>query len=429
MWPLGIASQDNLIFQLAYEAEGRAVPNLASSPLNGSSAHLERIVLLLLLALLLVVGLAAAHSVVSERQQQHEARAGILRSLRQLPRPLASAIPCSSRANIVYLYFTNCDPCESEYLRLFSESVLLWTRDLAPSLVHVEATNYLKDREAGRIFFDAFNVSRNMSGHSLLFIYSENEGFVFEFPDGSNDVPVAISYLTGSPSPIMPGPPTVQAAATYGLGLMVGTDPCFTAVVSSLYVSGGASRRSAARRVLAMAAGVAYAYTLLSFASICVEDLWSSVPLTSLTSVVTLFLALALIIDGVYSLTMKLKGFQAKSLLFKTPRKLTVVMARLLRRDTIEIDMVLGAFVAIFKLPCMAPQIFIVMLSSEKEFLLNVAAFAFGVASSAITIAILIILGIICTEKLVTLRWYGKSIQRIVIAIILAWTAFALLSR
>jgi len=352
----------------------------------------------------------------------------MLRSLRQLPRPVAPPLPCSSRVNIVYLYFTNCDPCESEYLRLFDESVTLWTRDIAPKSVHVEANNYLKKQDIGRVLFDVFNVSRNMFGHSLLFIYGDGEGFVFSFPDGDHDIPAAIRYLARNAVSGSLNFPRVQAAVTFGLGLMVGTDPCFIAVMSSLYVSSDTTKKHLAGRVLAIAIGTAYAYIVLSFASLRAADLWSSLPLTWLTALVAVFLAVALLIDGLYGLLARLRGLQESPLLFKTPKKLASEIRRLIDTDSLVTDMLLGTFLAVFKLPCMAPQLLIVMLSSPGEFLPNVVAFASGILSSAIAMAVLVVLGIICTDRLIAVRWYGRSIQRIVIGTIMGWTAFKLLS-
>jgi type IV secretory pathway VirB2 component (pilin) len=75
----------------------------------------------------------------------------------------------------------------------------------------------------------------------------------------------------------------------------------------------------------------------------------------------------------------------------------------------------------------MAPQLLIVMLSGPRQFLLNVITFTFGIISSTIVIAVLIALGIMCTNRLLTVRWYGRSVQRIIIGAAIAFTALTLL--
>lgn len=179
-----------------------------------------------------------------------------------------------------------------------------------------------------------------------------------------------------------------------------------------------------------MATGVVYAYIVLLLFSVSLQttNLWSFLPFTRITSIVVLLVAVALLIDGGYSLLAKLRGSNVSSLLFKTPSDIASVIRRIVGIESLPADVLLGSFLAVFKLPCMAPQLFIVMLLEPRKLLPYVIAFTSGVLSSTIAIAILIAIGIMGTANLLRVKWYGRSIQRIAVGLIMGWAAVTLLS-
>lgn len=389
------------------------------------------VIFVVTLVLLLVSAFTIAQGAVSERERRFEEHRGeIFRNIGQQARPISSDLPSHAKINIVYLYFTYCLVCEREYLESFQAHVPALIGNLSVGSIYVDAINYAIRQEMGGKFFEAFNVSRSLVGRPLLFVFGEGEGFVFDFPQGAYSIPAAVDYLVGDVASLKSEPRPFQAFATYALGLMVGTDPCFIAVASYLYVLSGTSRRRVAKRVLAMATGVVYAYIVLLLFSVSLQttNLWSFLPFTRITSIVMLLVAVALLIDGGYSLLAKLRGSNVSSLLFKTPSDIASVIRRIVGIESLPADVLLGSFLAVFKLPCMAPQLFIVMLLEPRKLLPYVIAFTSGVLSSTIAIAILIAIGIMGTANLLRVKWYGRSIQRIAVGLIMGWAALTLLS-
>lgn len=341
-------------------------------------------------------------------------------------------LPQDNKTHVIFLYYTTCPACEDDKNLFIAKSYPAWQGNLSYDQVSFGAVNYYRKKDVGEAYFKSFNISKSQTGASTLVIHDSKVGLVYYPPFNDARVQKAVYYvakgslleMTQKKSEARFSQPLV-----YALGAISGFNPCLIALASFFFATATKTElKGVARRIGLISLGLVYAY--LIFFSLLVSNPAVMGSLVSLTwLVVAALVAMALIhfaevAHDIYSRRWGSgSSIEAKMPLFRTPNFLKNFLARAREANSPAYDFVLGAIFSLVKLPCIAVFLLVLLVNSATP-LVDVAIFTFGVASPIILMGLLIGLGMIKVNRLNTVQFKGRLIQRTVIGVALLVSTF-----
>lgn len=214
----------------------------------------------------------------------------------------------------------------------------------------------------------------------------------------------------------------------YALGAVSGFNPCLVALASFFFATATQTElKGVAKRIGLISLGLVYSYIVLF--SLIVSNPTATSTLASLTWLIVFILVVMALLhfievgQDVYSRRWGSgSSIEAKVPLFRTPKPLKGLLVRVRELNSPVYDFALGAVFSLIKLPCIAAFL-VVMLVNSTTPLADVTIFTLGVASPIILMGILIGLGMVKVNRLSTIQFKGRLIQRIVIGAALLMSA------
>ncbi|MGQ9542550.1 MAG: cytochrome c biogenesis CcdA family protein [Candidatus Bathyarchaeia archaeon] len=328
-----------------------------------------------------------------------------------------------NKTHAIFFYYTTCPACDDGENLFISRSYPTWQGNLTREEVSFEAINYYRKKEIGEAYFRAFNVSRSQFGGSFLIVHNSRMGLIYYPPFDDMKVQKAIYYLTrgsmgGSTSGR--GNQYLSQPLIYILGVASGFNPCLIALISFFFATATQTElKDATRRIGLVSIGLLYTYILLFSLIISTPSVMSSIG--SLTWIIVLILvALGLlhfieVSHDLYARRWGLgSGIEAKIFLFRTPRFLKTLLSKVEETNSPLFDFTLGVLFSLVKFPCIAALLIVLLVRSTSP-LIDIVIFTFGVASPVILLGMLIGFGMVKVNRLNTLQFRGRLIQRVLI--------------
>jgi len=327
------------------------------------------------------------------------------------------------KTHAVFFYYTTCPACDSGENLYISKSYPTWQGNLTREEVKFDAVNYYRKKDVGEAYFKAFNVSRSQYGGSFLIIHNSRMGLVYYPPFDDSKIQNAMYYLArGSleASKYSGGGQYLSPALVYVLGATSGFNPCLIALISFFFATANQTElKRAARRIGLVAIGLLYTYTLMF--SIIISNPTVMGSLESITWIIILILVafgLLHFVEVSYDIYARRwgggSGIEAKMFLFRTPKFLKTLLLRAKEADNPLFDFTLGSIFSLVKFPCIAALLVVLLVRSTSP-LTDTVVFTFGVATPVILLGALIGLGMVKVNKLSSLQFKGRLIQRLLI--------------
>jgi cytochrome c biogenesis protein CcdA len=327
------------------------------------------------------------------------------------------------KTHAVFFYYTTCPACDSGENLYISKSYPTWQGNLTRDEVKFDAVNYYRKKDVGEAYFKAFNVSRSQYGGSFLIIHNSRMGLVYYPPFDDSKIQNAMYYLArGSleASKYSGGGQYLSPALVYVLGATSGFNPCLIALISFFFATANQTElKRAARRIGLVAIGLLYTYTLMF--SIIISNPTVMGSLESITWIIILILiafGLLHFVEVSYDIYARRwgggSGIEAKMFLFRTPKFLKTLLLRAKEADNPLFDFTLGSIFSLVKFPCIAALLVVLLVRSTSP-LTDTVVFTFGVATPVILLGALIGLGMVKVNKLSSLQFKGRLIQRLLI--------------
>lgn len=349
----------------------------------------------------------------------------------QAPQKLDQQLASNNKTHIVYLYFASeCKICEQGHLNFFARHLRAWTANVSDANVNAKALNYAKLPKEGKEIFEAFSLSGERVGESLVAVYNREEGFTFPPTVGDAAINSAVRYLVyGVPVSTERETIVTSKPFMFFIGLVAGINPCLMALTSFLFMYTTQTKVAyRVRRIFIVVSGILYVQLALTFmffsfpGSVVYISQVTPLIISALVILGTLYL-----IEAGYDFYMvrRTGGPQKSKLpLFSTPRRLKVVIGKATLRDNPYFDFALGALFGLVKLPCLAATYLFVFLSSPGELILNTIIFHSGAIFPIVLIVALIAIGLLKTSRLDAIRFKGRTLQRTVVGFILILGGF-----
>jgi len=380
----------------------------------------------------------AALSAVNESRRLQSSRAQIQREIGATPVAFESTdgLLSDNKTHVVFLFSTTCPACEASTSRSIKELYLTWLGNLTYNEVSLSIINYYVMKENGEAYFKAFNIPRNQTSGPVLVVHNSRVGLVYYPPFEDLKVQKGVYYLTRG-SLIEAAPKKNEARFSqllvYALGTVSGFNPCLVALASFFFASATQTElKRVARRISLISLGLIYAYIV--FFSLIVSNptvMGSLAASTWLIASILAFVGLLHFVEVGQDLYSRRWGsginLEAKMPLFRTPKPLKEFVVRARELNSPVFDFVLGIIFSLIKLPCIA-VLFVVLLVNSTTPLTDTMIFTFGVASPVILMGALIGFGMVNVNRLSTVRFKGRMIQRAVIGAALLISAALVIS-
>ncbi|MEM3430627.1 MAG: hypothetical protein QXI59_04110 [Candidatus Bathyarchaeia archaeon] len=327
------------------------------------------------------------------------------------------------KTHAVFFYYTTCPACEGGENLYISRSYPTWQGNLTREEVKFDAINYYRKKDIGEAYFKAFNVSRSQYGGSLLIIHNSRVGLVYYPPFDDLKIQNAMYYLArGSleASKYSGGGQYLSPALIYVLGATSGFNPCLIALISFFFATATQTElKRAARRIGLVAIGLLYTYTLLFTLIISNPTIMGSLEsITWIIIIILIALGLLHFVEVSYDIYARRwgggSGIEAKTFLFRTPKFLKNLLSRAKEANNPLFDFTLGSIFSLVKFPCIAALLIFLLVRSTSP-LTDTIIFTFGVTTPVILLGALIGLGMVKVNKLNSLQFKGRLIQRLLI--------------
>lgn len=382
--------------------------------------------------LLVTLGYAAFSTVEYENRRLETNGAQTQNELGAVPVAFepVKGLRLDNKTQVVFLYYTTCPACEESKNLFITRSYPTWQGNLTSDEVSFGAVNYYRKKDVGDAYFKAFNIS-SQAGGSVLVAHNSMMGLVYYPPLKDMDVQKGVYYLTrGSMAETSQESSEVRFSQPliYALGAVSGFNPCLVALASFFFATATQTElRGVAKRIGLISLGLVYSYIVLF--SLIVSNPTATSTLASLTWLIVFILVVMALLhfievgQDVYSRRWGSgSSIEAKVPLFRTPKPLKGLLVRVRELNSPVYDFALGAVFSLIKLPCIAAFL-VVMLVNSTTPLADVTIFTLGVASPIILMGILIGLGMVKVNRLSTIQFKGRLIQRIVIGAALLMSA------
>ncbi len=341
-----------------------------------------------------------------------------------------------NKTHIVFLYYTSCPACEDTKNLYITKSYPTWKGNLTDNEITINAINYFRRKDVGEAYFKAFNISGSEFGGTVVVIHNSKVGMVFIPPLDDMKVQKAAYYLARG-SVIRPVQVKKEARFSqplvFALGAISGFNPCLIALVSFFFATATKTElKSVARRIGLISLGLIYAYII--FFSLIASNpavMGSLVSLTWLIALILIGMGLLYFVEVGQDIYSRKWGggssIEPKVPLFKTPQPVKNFLDTARSTNSPVYDFVLGVIFSLIKLPCIALFLLILLVNSVTP-LMDIIIFTLGVATPIIVIGLLIGLGMIKVNRLSTVQFKGRLVQRTIIGAVLLISAVLVLT-
>ena len=393
--------------------------------MNAKNVRYAVVALIAVSLLLAVVGNAAFLTVKDGGKKEVSNSGQIQKDLGSAPiafEPKAE-LRIDNRTHVVFLYYTTCPACEDDKNLFITKSFPTWQGNVTDKEISFDIVNYYRKKDIGEAYFKAFDITQSQFGGTILVIHNSRVGLVYYPPFDDAKIQKAVYYTTrGSIVEVVQRKSEARFSQplVFALGAVSGFNPCLIALASFFFATATKTElKGVARRITLISLGLIYAYVVLF--SLIASNPVAMGYLASLTwVVVVVFVALGLlhfveVAQDVYS--RKWGGgssIDAMIPVFKTPESMKRFLARVRELNSPVYDFALGALFSLAKLPCIAVFLIVLLVNSVSP-LLDIIIFTLGVASPIIVMGALIGVGMIKVNRLSTVQFKGRLIQRLVI--------------
>ena len=405
-----------------------------------SLKNVKRLLPILVAVTVLVVALGtAAFFVAQEESRRLESdRAQIQRDLGAIPIEFepSDVLFLDSKTQVVFLFSTTCHACEESTKKSIGELYSTWLGNLTYDEASLNVVNDYREKDIGEAYFKAFKIPRNQTSGPVLVVHNSRVGLVYYPPFENMKVQKGVYYLTrGSLTEAVQKKSEARFSQLliYALGTISGFNPCLVALASFFFASATQTElKSAARRIGLISLGLIYAYVV--FFSLIVSNptvmglLAASNWIIAFILVVVGLLHFVEVAQDIYSRRWGSGGnTEARVPLFRTPKPLKEFLVKVRGLNSPVYDFALGIVFSLIKLPCIA-VLFVVLLVNSTTPLMDTLIFTLGVASPVILMGLLIGFGMVNVNRLSTVRFKGRLIQRTVIGAALLISALLVIS-
>jgi len=342
----------------------------------------------------------------------------------------------NNKTQVVFLFSTTCPACEDSTKRSINELYLTWRGNFTRKELSLNIVNYYREKDIGEAYFKAFKIPRNQTSGPVLVVHNSRVGVIYYPPFENMQVQKGVFYLTkGSLTEAVErqGETGFSQPLIYALGTVSGFNPCLFALASFFFASATQIElKRVARRIGLISLGLVYAYVV--FFSLIV----SNPTVMDYLAASSWLVAFVLIVVGLLHFVEVAQDFysrrwgsgsdtEAKVPLFKTPKPVKGLIAKVRELNNPVYDFVLGMIFSLIKLPCIA-MLFVAMLVNSTAPIADSMIFTAGVASPVIVMGLLIGFGMMNVNRLSLVRFKGRLIQRAVIGAALLISAVLVLS-
>jgi len=395
-------------------------------------------ILLAVTVLLLVLGNAAFFAAKDRGGKPQGNLTQIQRDIGAIPVAFepTDGIFLNNKTQVVFLFSTTCPACEDSTKRSINELYLTWRGNLTRKELSLNIVNYYREKDIGEAYFKAFKIPRNQTSGPVLVVHNSRVGVIYYPPFENMQVQKGVFYLTkGSLTEAVErqGETGLSQPLIYALGTVSGFNPCLFALASFFFASATQIElKRVARRIGLILLGLVYAYVV--FFSLIV----SNPTVMDYLAASSWLVAFILIVVGLLHFVEVAQDFysrrgggandtEARVPLFKTPRPVKGLIAKVRELNNPVYDFVLGMIFSLIKLPCIA-MLFVAMLVNSTAPIADSMIFTAGVASPVIVMGLLIGFGMMNVNRLSLVRFKGRLIQRAAIGAALLISAVLVLS-
>jgi cytochrome c-type biogenesis protein len=341
-----------------------------------------------------------------------------------------------NKTHIVFLYYTSCPSCEDEKHLYITKSYPTWKGNLTDDEITINGINYFRKKDVGEAYFKSFNISASQFGGTVVVIHNSKVGVVFYPP--LDDMRVQkVAYYLAKGSVIQPVQMKKEARFSqplvYALGAISGFNPCLIALASFFFATATKTElRSVAKRIGLISLGLIYAY-IIFFSMIASNPavMGSLASLTWLIALILVGVGLLYFVEVGQDIYSRKWGsgssIEPKVPLFRTPEPVKNFLATARSTNSPVYDFGLGVIFSLIKLPCIALFLLILLVNSVTP-LMDVIIFTLGVATPIIVMGLLIGLGMIKVNRLSTVQFKGRLVQRTIIGAVLLISAVLVLA-